>query len=124
MKTKKILIKTLIFSLLSLSLSFNVYANELKTETEKNEKIKEYEAKWATVLQLQRMLENGFLKESVYYFSNAYKEKIAKLAEKEPDFYIRAWKLEEARAKWYKNKIFNGGGLFIFEDGEWKINEY
>lgn len=124
MKTKKLLIKTLILILFP-AIPINVYANnELKTETEKTEKIKEYEAKWATVLQLQRMLENGFLKESVYYFSKAYKEKISKLAEKEPDFYIRAWKLEEPRAKWYKNKIFNGGGLFIFEDGEWKINEY
>ena len=110
------MLKIILSVLMVFCLSFNVYPEEA-------DKSDIYKEQWKTVQSLQRLLDNGFVKEALYFFSTKQKERIKKMIDLDPNFFLQAWKLDEFRLKRYKDSIFKGNGIFVFEDGEWKIDE-
>lgn len=82
-----------------------------------------YNQQWNTVLQLQRIIDNNITTEAPNLFSKRVRDKIKLMIEKDPSFFVKAWRLNDSNTKKYKEQVFSGKGLFILEDNEWKIDE-
>ncbi|MFN8576313.1 MAG: hypothetical protein U0354_05605 [Candidatus Sericytochromatia bacterium] len=106
--------KKILIILFIISIPLNSYSNE--------EEFK-YNEQWKTVQQLQRIIDNNILKEAPSLFSKRFKDKIKFIIEKDPNFFKTVWGLNEFRLRIYKEQVFKGRGIFIFEDNQWKIDE-
>ena len=107
-----------IFYSIIISLFISIDVLDLDNKDNQN-----YIQQWQTVLDLQRLIDNKLIKESASLFSNKNKAKIQLLINKSGRSFINAWKLDNLVNKKYKERIFQGKGLFVFEDGKWKIDE-
>lgn len=107
--------KQIFIILFIISIPLNSYSNEEDKE--------KYHNQWKTVQQLQRIIDNDIIKEAPDLFSKRVKDKIKFMIEKDPKFFKTIWGLNESRLKTYKDNVFKGKGLFIFENNQWKIDE-
>ena len=49
--------------------------------------------------------------------------KIKRESEEIFNYWCLAWVLDEKAYEYYCTRIRNGDGMFVFEEGEWKIDE-
>lgn len=79
-----------------------------------------------TVEKLKKLMADENYDEAILLFSKRQQTKITKNRRKKPESYIRwcmAWTLDGAKYNRYVRRIKAKGGIFVFEDNEWKIDE-
>lgn len=87
---------------------------------------KKVEGKLITARRLQRYLKAKAYDKAIGLFSFEHRKKLIKQSRKKSVFkaWVSAWTMDEESFKRYEKKILAGGcPLFIFEGGEWKIDE-
>lgn len=127
----------LISSLLAICTSqafFPIYSfSEENKSLENNKKIliqndstsKEiFEAQWKTVEKLQLLIkEKNYDLIPMCFSKGKFRDRVINNLKESPDWWMSIWGLDENRLAKYKEQVFSGNGIFILEDGEWKINE-
>lgn len=82
------------------------------------------EAQWKTVEKLQTLIkEKNYDQIPMCFSKGKFRDRVIKSLNEIPDWWISVWELDEFRLAKYKKQVFSGNGIFVFEDGEWKINE-
>ena len=79
-----------------------------------------------TAERLKNLIKDGKCKEAIFLFSEARQLKIRKTEAKDKEmfnYWCNAWGLEGKAFERYRARIKNGNGIFVFENGEWRIDE-
>ncbi|MEK7433225.1 MAG: hypothetical protein AABZ74_08855 [Cyanobacteriota bacterium] len=79
-----------------------------------------------TAIRVSKLMNEKKYDEAIKLFSKKQNEKISTMKLQNEDafeYWCSAWTLNKPQLKWYLGRIILGKGIFIFEDGEWKINE-
>lgn len=89
---------------------------------EVNDKSDEAAGKLATVEKLQNLIfEKRY---DLLCFSIKYRNAVERDLKENREKWLKAWTLNKEQMNLYKQMILRGESNFIFQDGEWKINEY
>ena len=86
---------------------------------------KPIEGQLHTAKRLKNLMSVKKYEEAIDLFSKKQQLKIRKIKEDEETFkyWCLAWALDDRAYEYYCSRIKNNEGMFVFEDGEWKIDE-
>lgn len=79
-----------------------------------------------TAKRLKTLMAEKKYEEAIQLFSKEQQEDIIKVKnedEKMFKYWCLAWALDDQAYEYYCTRIKNGDGIFVFEEGKWKIDE-